>query len=280
MARFVRQRADLSRRAAEEGSEQRLREAEESWQALKAALLEYRKNPTSGNRRILLERSEDSWRKADAVVLAAQQLTEYKVAGIRLLYLGIALNVITALVVLLVVYVYVRKRIEYQATHDTLTRLLNRHSFEQELSMEINRSRRYNHPFSLILLDIDHFKRINDRFGHKAGDQVLAATGGLVKGLMRKSDQVFRIGGEEFAIVASETAGENGVRLAEKVRQEVEKYDFGTGERVTVSLGVAQWGRETDADLFRNADRALYRAKEGGRNQTRLFSWVDHAAPG
>lgn len=270
--RFIREIDDDRRQGLEREVHFHIHNTARNWNALKASIQAYRQAPSERNRQQLLARSEEAWKAADAAVLAAQQHTEYKVADIRFFYLIAALNAANALLVLWVVYVYVRKRIEVQASYDTLTKLLNRNSFEQEVQHEIFRSRRYRHPFSLIIFDIDHFKKINDRYGHRVGDQVLAALGGLVKGMMRKSDQVFRIGGEEFAVLASETPGASAQLLAEKIRIEVEKHSFEQVEKVTVSLGVAQWRHDDDlSTLFRNSDTALYQAKESGRNRTCLY---------
>jgi diguanylate cyclase (GGDEF)-like protein len=139
------------------------------------------------------------------------------------------------------------------------------------MRQELLRSKRHDRTFSLLILDIDHFKEVNDRYGHKAGDSVLTAMGSLILQMMRKTDKVFRIGGEEFAIIAPETPGMSAMTIAEKIRREVENPPVRFETSITVSVGVAELGREDTVDeIFRKADTALYQAKQAGRNRSCL----------
>ena len=136
---------------------------------------------------------------------------------------------------------------------------------------EIQRAKRYKRPLSLIIFDIDHFKKINDTYGHKVGDEVLKALSKLIKKNIRKIDFAARWGGEEFVILAPETNVEGAKKLAEKLRQAVETYKFPTVGKVTISLGVAQLEPdEKPEDFIVRADMALYKAKEGGRNRVEI----------
>ena len=159
---------------------------------------------------------------------------------------------------------------------DALTGLSNRRMFNFLIEREINRSRRYGRPVSLIMMDIDFFKRINDTWGHPAGDTVLRDLGALVRQSVRKLDVPVRFGGEEFAIILPETNLEEAVNLAERFRIIVERTVFSTGRErlpVTISLGVASIGNgpmpeNLDAeDFLQMADKALYQAKQSGRNR-------------
>lgn len=153
---------------------------------------------------------------------------------------------------------------------DPLTGVHNRGYLELELERLKSVAKRYSHDLALIILDIDHFKRINDTFGHTIGDEVLVALGGVLKQHTRVSDLVARYGGEEFVIVVPETHLQETRDTAEKLRHVVENLEIPAlnGEKVTISLGVAVWaGQEESTALIARADEALYRAKEGGRNQ-------------
>ena len=159
---------------------------------------------------------------------------------------------------------------------DELTGLSNRRMFNFLMEREISRSRRYNRPFSLVMIDIDHFKKINDTWGHPAGDTILRELGALMRENFRKLDVPVRYGGEEFACLLPETPLEEAIQVAERFRIVVEQAPFVHGRQkipVTVSLGVAAAGNGggiedvTADELLRLADRALYQAKQSGRNR-------------
>lgn len=159
---------------------------------------------------------------------------------------------------------------------DQLTGLSNRRMFNYLMEREINRSRRYGRPLSLVMIDIDHFKRINDSWGHPVGDIVLRELGALMRANFRRLDVPVRYGGEEFAVILPETSLEEAINFAERFRIKVENAVFLNGRDrilVTISLGVASVtnspvAEDLDADaLLQMADRALYQAKQSGRNR-------------
>jgi diguanylate cyclase (GGDEF)-like protein len=157
------------------------------------------------------------------------------------------------------------------AMKDVLTSAYNRRFFDRRLAEEIARSKRYGRELGLIMLDIDHFKLVNDKFGHQFGDKALcSAVDALTKGL-RTSDIVARYGGEEFCVLLPEAPREECLALAERLRSEVAEVDISYGEhcaRITVSAGVAFFRPEDRPDdLLRRSDEALYRAKAAGRNR-------------
>jgi len=165
------------------------------------------------------------------------------------------------------------QELERLATHDPLTGLYNRRELEQQLKDELARAIRYKRPLSLLWLDVDHFKRINDRHGHLAGDEVLRRLSRLLQSRVRTIDYVARYGGEELVIVLPEVDENESLEMAERLRRLIESNPIpiaGDMEvKVTVSIGVASFpvhGRET-AQLFKKADEAMYRAKQQGRNQ-------------
>ena len=157
-------------------------------------------------------------------------------------------------------------------TIDGLTQIFNKRYFLENLEREIARSQRYRRALSLVMFDIDHFKKINDSYGHLAGDYVLKLLASTVKSKIRREDLFARYGGEEFAIVLPEIDGENARAFAEKIRQIVEKQDFrfeNARIRVTISMGVSSIDDEIAdaAALIKRADERLYEAKTAGRNR-------------
>jgi two-component system cell cycle response regulator len=168
------------------------------------------------------------------------------------------------------------RRLEALATTDPLTRLLNRRALLERLSREVDRAKRYESMLTLLLLDIDHFKSINDSAGHLVGDGVLRQIGALIEASVRTVDIAARYGGEEFVLILPETSQDGGVIFAERLRESIERYPFdAAGEEplhLTASIGVATFPStrvESTEDLFARADEALYRAKSSGRNQVR-----------
>ncbi len=161
--------------------------------------------------------------------------------------------------------------LEKLATRDALTGAGNRRLFDEKIHDCINHYERSQVPAALILLDIDHFKRINDVHGHGRGDEVLIGLTELLRARLRAVDGIYRIGGEEFAVVIHPADIDTVVDLAEALRHLVEISDLLAQERVTVSLGIAICNDgDTAKSWVERADRALYQAKNGGRNQTCL----------
>ncbi|MBI3583193.1 MAG: diguanylate cyclase [Nitrospinae bacterium] len=154
------------------------------------------------------------------------------------------------------------------AITDGMTSLYNYRYFTAYLNEEFEKVKRYKRPLSLIMIDIDFFKKYNDAYGHPAGDELLRNIAGVLKNTVRKSDTVARYGGEEFVVVLPETEGEMALITAEKLRKAVEENEF-NGRKVTISLGVASYTEELKLadDLVKLADNALYRSKEEGRNK-------------
>lgn len=162
------------------------------------------------------------------------------------------------------------ERMRELAHTDVLTGLGNRRQAEVWLDREVQRATRYARPFAVLVLDIDHFKRLNDTHGHAAGDRVLTDLAGELVGMVRASDAVVRWGGEEFLVLAPETGLDDGVQVAELMRRQVSKMPFGGEHRITVSIGVAAHRAGDDpASLVARADAALYMAKRAGRNVVR-----------
>jgi two-component system cell cycle response regulator len=167
--------------------------------------------------------------------------------------------------------------LEELALTDSLTGLYNRRHFDQQLDTTWAQHVRGHHGLALMMIDIDHFKSINDRYGHQAGDQVLKHLAGLLKDTCRRGDIICRIGGEEFAVILAETTSEEGWAVAERLRlqaQESNNEFYGSEVGYTLSVGMADSAHpemETISDLLQKCDKALYDAKNNGRNQVRIY---------
>jgi len=155
---------------------------------------------------------------------------------------------------------------------DGLTRLFNSRHFYTQLKAEVERADRYNHPLSLLMLDIDNFKHYNDTYGHLEGDKVLQRLGQVIQRCLRKTDSGYRYGGEEFTLILPETQGQAALPLAERIRQEFEEENFSpkpdTTINKTISIGVTEYSPgEELSNLLKRVDEGMYKAKEGGKNQ-------------
>lgn len=167
--------------------------------------------------------------------------------------------------------------LEHENTTDALTGVYNRRFLEKRLQEEISKARRYDYRLSILMFDLDHFKRVNDELGHQAGDRVLIEISTLVGDELRDSDILARYGGEEFLIIAPNTDGPSLVVLAERLRKRVESHpflrDFDATRKLevplTISIGIANFDDASNdlESLIQLADQNLYRAKHGGRNR-------------
>ncbi len=162
--------------------------------------------------------------------------------------------------------VYINEILEKQALTDPLTEVNNRMSFTRQLQLESNKAKRYENHLSLIMFDVDHFKQINDNYGHLAGDQVLKDLARGVQLQIREVDFLARWGGEEFAILLQADLPQ-AEEIAEKLRQIIENTSFSVPQQITSSFGVTDFNRKDSPEAFTNrADQALYKAKHNGRN--------------
>ena len=164
------------------------------------------------------------------------------------------------------------ERAEELASRDSLTDLYNHRTFYALLKDEVARTRRFNRPLSLLMIDVDHFKNVNDTLGHQAGDAILRGLSDLLVRQVRAVDRVCRYGGEEFTVIMPETDTAIAMQIAERLRYLVERQPFdiddGKTTGITVSIGVATYPQLVDSpdEIVKAADVALYAAKQAGRN--------------
>jgi diguanylate cyclase (GGDEF)-like protein len=219
-------------------------------------------------------------RDLDQVVAVRQRAAEDRMQKLQRLQWAILVVVLATLVVeaFTIFKPLVHRIAQYTsellhlATTDALTGLANRRSFMERAALDLENAARHQRPLSLLALDIDHFKRINDTYGHAAGDQVLAALAHSLTEQLRGIDAIGRLGGEEFAVLLPETSVEGATQIAERLRKAIGRLRIRSGDTViaiTASLGVAvaPEGATTMAETLAAADAALYRAKATGRNR-------------
>ncbi len=165
------------------------------------------------------------------------------------------------------------KKLQKLAITDGLTKLYNSRYFYRQLDLEVDRQNRYGHNLSLLLIDIDHFKKYNDTYGHLEGDKVLIRLGQIIKSCLRRMDTAHRYGGEEFTVILPETSCQDAVVVAERIRESIEVESFspvkGKKAMIAVSIGVTEYQPDEKIPTFvQRADQALYMSKNQGRNKT------------
>ena len=168
------------------------------------------------------------------------------------------------------------EKLQKLAITDGLTTLYNSRSFYSQLELEIDRFKRYQHPLTLLVLDIDHFKSYNDKYGHLEGDKVLVRFSQIIRSCLRTNDSAYRYGGEEFTVILPETAGEEASTVAQRIRAALEAEPFtpkgGEVATVTISIGVTEYHPEEELSSFiQRADQAMYRSKRSGRNKVSML---------
>ena len=189
-------------------------------------------------------------------------------------------SILTTFIILYIFGYILTARFEYQkkllnqlASLDPLTNTLNKRSLDNHISQIIDEYQRYSENSTLMILDLDFFKNINDTYGHNVGDQALVKFSNLLSTSIRSVDTIFRFGGEEFVVISKNTNLENAIKLAERIRKTIEEKLLIEKTQLTVSIGVAELNKNDDSSSWLNrADQALYNAKDSGRNKVSFYS--------
>ncbi len=253
--------------------DQKLQELSACWSAMYASLRAYDKDREQVIFKIILQQAEQCWSVSDELVSEAQSATEAKLNKLKffLIFLFV-LNVLTALIIVASIYFYVVRKLGWEVEHDTLTSLFNLRAFESRATSELLRIQRYGGECSLIYLDIDYFKRINDTYGHHMGDSALRQLSDVLRASIRSTDAAFRLGGEEFAVICTHTGISGALKVAEELRKKVQGSVVVEGVTLTISLGVATFSASKSLkETCSEADQALYEAKQAGRNRTCIY---------
>jgi len=168
------------------------------------------------------------------------------------------------------------EKLQKLAITDGLTKLYNSRSFYSQLELEVDRFNRYQHPLTLLMLDIDYFKEYNDNYGHLEGDKVLVRFSQIIKSCLRANDSAYRYGGEEFTVILPETAGKEAETVAQRIRAALEAERFspekGKDVTITISIGVTEYQHREELSTFiQRADKAMYLSKQNGRNKVSIL---------
>ncbi len=219
----------------------------------------------------MIDIGERIWHDSDELVSYVESRT---LTAVRLFYV---ITVVLAFVMFFLLYIIIyarytlRDKVEYRANFDSLTGLFNRHFFLNHIQREYVVAERTGRTFALLILDIDHFKSINDTHGHSSGDVVLEQFASILKSSIREIDLAARFGGEEFIVFMFAKAPDEAVQFGERLRKKVEQFAFGENISVTVTVGISFYVNGcTFSSMFEKADKALYRGKEQGRNRVIL----------
>ena len=167
------------------------------------------------------------------------------------------------------------EEVEHRARTDFLTGLPNHRFFQTTLALELARAQRHDHPLSLLMIDLDYLKQVNDRFGHPSGDLVIRTIAATIRSGCREIDFAARYGGEEFTVILPETPLAGAIQVAERIRERIWAEEFPRIGNITASVGISSYpvNALTKEDLVRVADQALYVAKNGGRNRVSYFNY-------
>lgn len=238
------------------------------WAALKSLTKDYQAAPNPDHLSAVISKSEECWQIADANVLQQQYTVNKTAAYYTYFTFTFGFNLLVIVLALFLYKRYILNKLAASAIHDALTGVFNKGYFDEYLDYEIARAVRKNRTFCLVMLDIDHFKHVNDNYGHNRGDYALKALAETVGSCKRNTDVLARVGGEEFIVLLPDTAIADAIKLAERIRKTVEDFSFEEIGRMTISLGVTEF-KQTDQKehLLKRVDSALYRAKENGRNR-------------
>jgi diguanylate cyclase (GGDEF)-like protein len=240
----------------------------QNWKQIQILIDNYRQTKNPSWKDALIEKSEKSWQYSNQMVDLMQFEAEKKHTLFSNLYYILIVSFIVMMITLLIIFSIFRLKLEEQAKIDPLTKIYNRHVFYQQIQSKISSSKRYNYPLSIILFDIDFFKKINDTFGHDKGDEILISFAKLLQSQIRDEDILCRFGGEEFIIITPYIDTKAAKELAHRLKNSIEQEDFDIHGTLTASIGIAtKQDEDTEKTLFKRADTALYISKENGRNR-------------
>ncbi|WP_198304446.1 GGDEF domain-containing protein [Arcobacter vandammei] len=243
------------------------------WDNLKNIIDKYEVTKSEENKKSLIKQSEVFWKYSEDTLFILSEISTKKTYILNTTFFIFIVDFFLLIFVIFLINAKIRRKLEILSRIDPLTKTFNRNVFNETMDYEIELNKRYENNLGFILLDIDLFKIINDTFGHDKGDFVLKNLASLLKNSIRKNDKLFRVGGEEFVIVAKNIKNMNELEnFANKLRVEVENFDFGLKQKVTISLGATTLvPNDEKENVFKRADEALYKSKENGRNRVTIF---------
>ncbi|WP_456480234.1 GGDEF domain-containing protein [Nautilia sp.] len=237
----------------------------------KSILNSWKKIKNSKDKNEVLIYSEKNWRSINKLSSLLQKNYEYRNNEImkKISFITIVITLLI-LVIILIVYFLIKHGLEKEKITDPLTKLYNRRFFIDNFHYFVELYDRYKRTFSIIFLDVDNFKKINDTFGHQKGDEVLTAIAKQIKSQLRKTDLAFRYGGEEIVVILPETELEKAYKIAERIRKIVKEKIIINSKPVTVSIGVGTYRGEGMFEFIEKVDSAVYTSKKAGKDRVSL----------
>jgi len=227
-------------------------------------------NKIKTNNSNLIPLSEEAWQKSNTLIKQYEYIHQKKFLSIlKNMDIFIYLSILFLTIITLMVYFKIKKGLEIDLIHDKLTGIYNRLFFDKKYSYLINKSKKENIPLSIIIIDIDNFKIINDTYGHKKGDLILKQVSQTIKNSIRKTDSAFRYGGEEFVALLPNTSLEKAFTIAKRINENIpQQVKLDDNKPVTISGGVGEYKiNEHPKEFFKRVDEALYEAKRSGKNK-------------
>ncbi len=230
-----------------------------------------KKLETMRDKKEILSLSEKLWYESNLMIRIAllHHKTKFSKA-IDTFNFIIYSTIIFLLILILYIYKKIKRGLELDAIIDKLTNLYNRLYFDGIYKYFVEKYKRDKKPFSMIILDIDNFKKINDKYGHATGDEVLKKLGNIIKSTIRKTDFAFRYGGEEFVVIFPDTKIEEAYKIAKRILDNVPQKIKIDLKNITVSIGLGEYKGEESIKFFEKVDKALYFAKNNGKNQIKI----------
>jgi len=212
--------------------------------------------------------SEDVWVITSKLTNYMQQISQKKIKYLsKKVYAITFISSLIIIILIFFVYARIKEGIEKASISDNLTGLYNRLYFDEMSKYFIEKYKRYKTPFTMLLFDIDDFKKINDTYGHQIGDDVLRKVGNILLDSLRRTDIAFRYGGEEFVVILPQTSIENSKKVVDRLRALIAREINFNGKPVTISGGIAQYNGEELEKFIKKLDDALYEAKRSGKNK-------------
>jgi diguanylate cyclase (GGDEF)-like protein len=241
------------------------------WRELKSRVSIYQSAPTKDTLFAVIGKSEECWGIADANVIRQQYIIGKTTSYSKYFTVTFGINLLIIILILVLYKQLIHNSLRQSAVNDALTSIFNKGYFDEYLTYEIARALRKQQTLSLIMFDIDHFKHVNDTYGHRRGDTTLKTLTEVVQKCKRNADVLARVGGEEFILLLPDTGSEDAFLLATRIRKAVEDYPFEEIGSLTISLGITDFVVSDDKDkILTRVDAALYKAKENGRNRCEL----------
>ena len=228
---------------------------------------EWQKIKKLSNNQLVLA-TEKAWNKSNLLIDDYERLHKLKFTQtIKSINISLYIAIVFLTFVIGLIYIKIKKGLEVKTIQDTLTGLYNRFHFNQVYSFLINNLYTPERTFSMMIIDIDDFKKINDTYGHDTGDEVLKNIGEIILKTIRKTDFAFRYGGEEFVILFPHIKLQEAYKIGERIRKKISENIKINSTPVTISAGIGEYKGEKPIEFFRKVDNALYKAKKSGKNK-------------